>query len=102
MNETFIKDTASLGAKATGAEIIQTANIANLPGVPEQIPAALIRGDKPQILPIMDVLDAYRLLPARKIGTAKVETLTSLMDLTNRHKTTHSAIFAATDWHKPL
>jgi len=101
MNETFIKDTATLGAKATGAEIIQIANVANLPGVPAEIPAALIRGDKPQIIPINDVLDAYRLLPARKNGTAKVETLTSFIDLTNRHKTTNSAIFAATEWRKP-
>lgn len=47
------------------------------------------------------LVEEYRERPARKTGTAKVFTLESFCDLTNRHKTADSVIFADTNWHQP-
>lgn len=45
--------------------------------------------------------EEYRDRPARKSGIAKVFTLESFCDLTNRHKTADSVIFADTNWRQP-
>lgn len=50
---------------------------------------------------IKALLEEYRERPARKTGIAKVFTLDSFIDLTNRHKTAESAIFADTNWRQP-
>lgn len=47
------------------------------------------------------LIEEYRDRPARKTGVAKVFTLESFVDLTNRHKTAESAIFADTNWRQP-
>lgn len=47
------------------------------------------------------LIEEYRDHPARKSGIAKVFTLDSFVDLTNRHKTADSVIFADTSWRQP-
>lgn len=47
------------------------------------------------------LVESYRFAPSRKRGKAKALTLASFIDLTNRHKTEHSVVFAATDWRAP-
>lgn len=47
------------------------------------------------------IIDSWRARPERKTGTARVLTLESFIDLTKRHMTPDSAIFADTDWRHP-
>lgn len=54
-----------------------------------------------QAISIKRHIDEYRLAPEHKRGTAQVTTLDSFINLTNRHKTEHSVIFADTNWQKP-
>jgi len=53
------------------------------------------------IVDLSPFAEKWRTHPARCRGAAQVATLASFIDLTNRHKTTHSVIFAATSWPKP-
>lgn len=92
---------ADLAARASGVEIITVENVAKLPGVPDRVPLALYKGDKPLLSPLEKLFDRYRTLPERKTGTADATSLTSFVDLVNRHKTEHSAIFIETDWRFP-
>jgi uncharacterized protein YfdQ (DUF2303 family) len=45
--------------------------------------------------------EAWRTAPERKKGIAKLGTLASFIDLTNRHKDADSVIFAQTEWPNP-
>ncbi len=92
---------ADLGAKASGAELVTINATGDMTGLPKQVPALLVRGDEPRINDVSALLEKYRLFPARKKGTANVQTLEALIDLTNRHKTGDSAIFVNLDWKKP-
>nr|WP_246340055.1 DUF2303 family protein [Ancylobacter tetraedralis] len=70
------------------------------PGLPSGIPA-LWDADKQQLVSVHSEIERYRLKPKASTGTAKVETLGSFIELTNRHKSEASAIFAATAWPNP-
>ena len=69
-------------------------------GLPPVIPVFINRQDG-SISSVSNLFEQYRYAPTRKTGTAKVTTLDSFIDLVDRHKTEHSAIFANTDWQKP-
>jgi uncharacterized protein YfdQ (DUF2303 family) len=71
-----------------------------IPGLPSSVPV-LIDPANGMVKALKSVFDEYKQHPARKTGTARVETLDSFIDLTNRHKTEHSALFGAADWRKP-
>ncbi|CAM5575058.1 hypothetical protein MAUB1S_09666 [Mycolicibacterium aubagnense] len=92
---------ADLGAKAHGIEIIQINRPEGMQGVPASIPAALRRGDTPNVENIAHLFSYYRTHPERKSGQALALTFETFCELTGRHKTEHSAIFANTDWKKP-
>jgi uncharacterized protein YfdQ (DUF2303 family) len=68
--------------------------------LPAEIPI-LINRKNGSAASIRSLIEEYRLYPERKKGTATVNTLDSFVDLTNRHKTDDSAIFADTDWRNP-
>lgn len=70
------------------------------PGLPPIVPIAFdpSTGRPVSVRPL---IEEYRTAPPEKRGTATALTLDALIDLTNRHKTPDSAIFAATDWRKP-
>lgn len=92
---------ANLGARAEGAEITVLQAPDGIPGLPSAIPVALKRGAQPAIEGLHQLFSPYRLHPQRKSGTAEAQTFEAFCDLTNRHKTEHSAIFADTSWRKP-
>lgn len=92
---------AELGAKANGVEIATLTRPDGMVGVPEVVPVALIRGDAPEVGDVSSLFEKYRTHPQTKTGQANVQTFEALVNLTNRHKTDHSAIFANTDWRKP-
>lgn len=92
---------AELGSLAKGVEIGTLKNVSNLPGLPAEVPVALRRGDMPTVESLDRLFEPYRIHPTRKTGTAQAQTFESFCDLTNRHKTGNSAIFANIDWRKP-
>lgn len=91
---------AKLGAKADGIEIVKVTT-EGMTGLPPAVPIVLRRGESPGVEDLSILFDKYRLYPARRKGQAKAQTLAGFLDLTNRHKTADSVIFADTDWTKP-
>lgn len=96
-----LAEAASLGARARGVEIVHLDMPEGYAGLPAKVPAAILRGENPSIVSVANILEAYRLHPERKEGTAEAQTFESFCELVNRHKTDHSAIFADADWRKP-
>lgn len=92
---------AALGTKAEGAEIVPLVNAAKVPGLPDSVPVLLKRGTAPGIEDIARLFEPYRQHPARKSGQAVAQTFDAFCNLTLRHKTEHSVIFANMDWKKP-
>lgn len=90
-----------LGAKAKGASIQHINVPEELTGLPKSVPALIVRGDTPALKSISKELEEYRLFPARKSGTGQAQTLQSFIDLTMRHATDDSVIFADTNWKAP-
>lgn len=70
-------------------------------GLPEEVPALLDPKNGSAPHNIKALIEAYRVRPERRTGTAKVSTLQSFIDLANRHKTADSVIFARTEWPEP-
>ncbi len=70
------------------------------PGLPSSVPVMIdMRTGSAQSAAAL--IENYRLKPARKRGIATALTLASFIDLANRHKTDHSAVFADTNWKAP-
>ncbi len=87
-------------ADKAGSEVINIANVAGAVGLPDSIPVFIDRvSGRP--VSLHQLFDEWRTAPERKRGTAKVNTLESFTDLTNRHKTDDSVIFADTNWRQP-
>lgn len=98
----FIADLREMSAEAHAVTCDhQVENIADEAGLPDRIPIAIRHGKTPEIINLKPLFEAWRDRPTTKRGTATALTLKSFVDLTNRHKTPHSAIFADTDWRKP-
>jgi uncharacterized protein YfdQ (DUF2303 family) len=70
-------------------------------GLPKIIPVMFDHRPGQGLVDIKTYAEKFRIFPARRAGTAKVTTLKSFIDLVNRHKDDHSAVFAATDWPQP-
>lgn len=71
-------------------------------GLPSSFPLGFDRRTNGHgLVSLRDQAEKWRIAPERRHGTANVTTLASFMDLTNRHKDEHSAIFAATAWPDP-
>jgi uncharacterized protein YfdQ (DUF2303 family) len=69
-------------------------------GLPASIPIAFDR--KAQAFrSIRPLIEEFRTDPARRKGTAHVDTLQSFIDLINRHKDERSALFGKTAWPEP-
>ncbi len=69
-------------------------------GLPPHVPLGVdpLAG---RLFSVRSLIEEYRTAPADKRGTATALTLEAFIDLTNRHKSADSVIFAATDWRKP-
>lgn len=70
------------------------------PGLPKAVPV-LIDAQRGTASPATHIVEAFRTKPGQKHGRATALTLRSFIDLTNRHKTADSAVFANTDWKAP-
>jgi uncharacterized protein YfdQ (DUF2303 family) len=106
-NETTVPTVAAidsltdLAAEARGVDLVGITAPSTLEGVPSYIPLGIRHGKTPEPIDLSRFFEPYRTRPARKAGTAQALTLQSFVDLVNRHKTEHSAIFANTDWREP-
>ncbi|WP_339760786.1 DUF2303 family protein [uncultured Hoeflea sp.] len=94
-----IEAIAKLAREAAGIDITELKLAAK--GLPESVPVARLHGESPEFDSLKRLAEEWRLHPERKTGTAQVDTLTSFIDLTNRHKTADSAVFADTNWKAP-
>lgn len=93
MNEQAVKEIADLAQGAFGMEVRHEAG-ARFVGVP-------LGGGKVEVRSLKPIIDEFRAAPERRAGTAKVSTLQSFIDLTNRHKDLDSAIFASIESVSP-
>ncbi|MEM1046450.1 MAG: DUF2303 family protein [Pseudomonadota bacterium] len=95
-----VEKLADLGKKSTDPQLVMIPTEGLGEGYPPQVPVLWDRnlqkacGLKHEITP-------YSTRPDLKQGTASLTTRDSFIELTNRHKTEHSAIFCNTDWRKP-
>lgn len=96
-----IKDLASLAQKAVSITPEMLKAPPELIGVAKEIPIVLINGERAEAKSVAALFEAYRFAPERKTGQAEVQTLEAFFELTNRHKTGNSVIFADMDWKKP-
>lgn len=99
--EVALKELTALGTRANGVSIAKIDVPSEFKGLPPQVPILMVRGDNPSAQSLSDMLEKHRLHPARKKGTAIVQTLDSFIDLTERHATDHSTIFADMNWKAP-
>lgn len=95
-----VKAVAELAQKAILKEIVSVETKGLGDGLPAKVPMILNHqtGDTKAL---QHILEAYRQYPARRRGDARVDTLSSFIDLTNRHKTDDSVIFARAAWPQP-
>jgi uncharacterized protein YfdQ (DUF2303 family) len=99
LSSTAVNAVAEL-AKSAGTSIITVSAPSGAKGVPSAVPA-LIDPKDGQFVGLKPLFDAWREAPERKAGIARVTTLASFIDLTKRHQTEQSVIFANTDWRAP-
>jgi len=98
---TAVEKIAELGKKADAIELGWITKPKELTGVPDKVPVVIKHGDDPGIGDVSLTFETYRLRPERITGTAHATTIQSFIDLVDRHKSEHSAIFADTTWQKP-
>lgn len=99
LSETAINAVAEL-ARANAINITPIVSPDGAPGLPKHVPVQ-IDPKTGAVKGLKALFDDWRSAPERKRGTAKVSTLESFIELTNRHRIVHSAIFANTDWRQP-
>lgn len=90
---------AKLGADSTKPEVVMIPTEGLEPGLPARVPVLWDR-DAQMPISVIDLVEEARPKLVRK-GTAKLDTLDSFVNLVNRHKDTHSAIFAETSYPDP-
>jgi uncharacterized protein YfdQ (DUF2303 family) len=91
---------ATMAQEACVHQIINVPAPASAEGLPEKV-TALFDVKNQKAISLKPFLEEFRVMPARRAGMAKVETLASFIDLTNRHKDEHSAIFGKAAWPNP-
>lgn len=96
-----IKEIVALAGQARGIEIEQIQAPDTMKGVPSEIPIGIRHGTTPEAIGLAPLFEAFRTHPSAKRGTATALTLASFIDLVNRHKLPHSAVFADSNWRKP-
>ncbi|SHF01015.1 Uncharacterized conserved protein YfdQ, DUF2303 family [Kaistia soli DSM 19436] len=105
----LLNDIPQAGAAGLIADLARTASTPVLieiktdglgEGLPPIVPALWDHTNQ-RVIDVQATLNAARQAPARRKGTAKVDTLQSFIDLIERHKDERSAIFAATIGREP-
>jgi hypothetical protein len=90
-----------LAQQASRIEIVQVPTAGIGQGLPATVPLLVDHRAAGAVSTLKTQIEAYRTGPERRTGSAKVTTLQSFIDLVNRHKDQHSAIFGATSWPNP-
>ncbi len=90
---------AELAREASKPEVILIPTDGLEPGLPARVPVLWDRHFQ-QVIPVIEHLEEARPKMRRK-GTVKTDTLSSFIDMTNRHKDAGSVIFATTAWPEP-
>ncbi|MCA1458050.1 DUF2303 family protein [Bradyrhizobium sp. BRP22] len=91
---------ADLAKSAAGADILSV-SVTGV-GLPSSFPVLFDkRANGVGIKDLKAHAETWRTAPERKKGTAKLATLDSFIDLTNRHKDANSVIFAQATWPNP-
>lgn len=98
LSETAVNAVADLARDA--GVTVQTITPPDIPGLPTSIPV-IVDPKSGCAKSVKSLVEEWRETPDRKRGTAKVHTLESFIELTDRHKTEDSVIFADIDWQKP-
>lgn len=95
-----VMELAELGRKASDphVEIVSLEGLGD--GMPKAVPLAFDRSNQ-RFSELSGQLEAYRLMPKRRKGTAKADTLASFCQLVDRHKGGDTVIFGATAWPNP-
>lgn len=93
----LIKD---LSQRATAIEVVNLPTNGLGAGLPPEVPV-LWDYEHQRVVAVKAEIEQWRQWPSRAVGTAKVDTLASFVDLINRHKTEHSVVFARAQWPKP-
>lgn len=90
-----------LAEKSTETKIVDVPTVGLGVGLPPSVPMLWNHEDQ-RVITVKAEIEQWRIRPERAVGTAKVDTLASFVDLINRHKTADTAIFARAQWPKPL
>ncbi len=98
LSETAVNAVADLARQASSQLLPVSTD--GMVGLPSLVPI-LIDQKSGAAKSVKPLVEEWRLKPVLKRGTALVTTLESFVDLSNRHKTEHSVIFANTDWENP-
>ena len=88
-------------ARENTATLTITKIVPDAPGLPASVPLIARGGPVSTLSSVRALLDEWRVAPERRTGTAEVRTRQSFIDLVNRHKDDHSALFAQTEWPDP-
>jgi hypothetical protein len=91
---------ANLGAAASGVSEIDITTEGLGKGLPPIVPLVFSHSDG-RLLDLRQHIEAFRLRPHAKAGTATALTVDAFIALVNRHKTEHSVVFADTSWTRP-
>ncbi len=70
-------------------------------GLPEAFRILARTGASPALVDLRAEAEKWRTAPERRTGTAQATTLASFIALVERHKDTHSVLFARTRWPEP-
>lgn len=91
---------ANLGAAAAAVHELDVSTEGLGEGLPPSVPLLFCAKDG-RLLDVRQQIEAFRLRPHAKTGTATAQTVQAFIDLVNHHKTDHSAVFADTTWTRP-
>lgn len=100
LNPTSVALISDLAQRAAAPVIVEIPTDGLGDGLPPRVPTLFDRKNQ-SVIDLQSTIERMRQTPARRVGTAKVETLASFIDLTNRHKDEHSAIFGKAAWPAP-
>lgn len=101
-NPDTVDKIAALAKDANGFTLHEIESGENTLGLPTKIVVGFDhRAGGSGLKSLKPLIEEFRLYPERRKGTAHISTLNSFIDLANRHKSQHSAIFAATSWPNP-
>lgn len=95
-----IKELASLGVKATDATVVTISTDGLGEGVPSKVPAIFDRNGQ-RLGSVKALIEEHRARPERRVGVAKMQTLSGFYRLVKRHQDEDSAVFVDMNWRAP-